>query len=211
MIFLAIFFLGLQLGATACSISCMPILTPLLLLNSQSKTASLKLLYSFFISKVIAYTFISTIAFFGSILIQNITTNFNINKLLGLVMVLLGLIILYKLFFNTSTCKNNCSTKYSYKSYYLIGFLSSFNFCIPLISLITISSFSPSFMDSFLYGLFFGFGVVIIPFLFFYFFIFSIGSHIISIFYKYKKHIESLSAFVFILSGALIFGGFLKI
>ncbi|NLO18178.1 MAG: hypothetical protein GX118_08325, partial [Arcobacter butzleri] len=143
-------------------------------------------------------------SFFGSILIQNITTNFNINKLLGLVMVLLGLIILYKLFFNTSTCKNNCSTKYSYKSYYLIGFLSSFNFCIPLISLISISSFSPSFMDSFLYGLFFGFGVVIIPFLFFYFFIFSIGSHIISIFYKYKKHIESLSAFVFILSGALI-------
>jgi cytochrome c biogenesis protein CcdA len=64
---------------------------------------------------------------------------------------------------------------------------------------------SSNFLTSLLYGFSFGIGVVIVPFLLFYFFIFNITSGILLELKNYKKHIEIFSASLLILVGVLVF------
>jgi len=44
MLFFAIFITGLQLGATACALSCLPIMTPILLGGIEDKNRALSVL-----------------------------------------------------------------------------------------------------------------------------------------------------------------------
>jgi thiol:disulfide interchange protein DsbD len=212
MIFIATFFLGLQLGATACAISCMPVLAPILLNKSDNKLQSLGVLYKFFSAKIVAYTLISSLAFFGSAFIKNNIQSIQINKFLGVVIILLGIVLLIKSIQNKTSCKTSCTdSTFDKSSYFLIGFFSSFSFCVPLLSLVTISASSSSFEYSLFYGISFGLGVVTIPFLFFYLFIYQISSHILKELSSHKTKIEFFASSILILVGFLIFFELLKL
>lgn len=212
MIFIATFFLGLQLGATACAISCMPILAPILLNKSDNNPQALAILYRFFGAKVLAYTLISSLAFFGSAFIKNHIQSIQINKLMGVIIVLLGIVLLVKSIQNKTSCKTSCSnSSFDKSSYFLIGFFSSFSFCVPLLSLVTISASSSSFVYSLFYGISFGFGVIAIPFLFFYLFVYQISSHILKELTNYKTKIEFFASSILILVGFLVFFELLKL
>lgn len=210
MLLLAIFFMGLQLGATACAISCLPVMTPILLLNSEDKSGSLRVLYLYFGGKILAYTFISSLSFFGGSVFKTLLNPIYFTKLSGIFLILLGFYLLFSSFKQNKSCTSSCHPSLKY-GYFGVGFLSSFSFCLPLASLITTSATASSFGSSVLFGIAFGFGVVIVPFLFFYFFIFKITTEVLSELSNYKKHIEIFSASLLIGVGVLIFLEILKL
>ncbi|QOG11405.1 sulfite exporter TauE/SafE family protein [Arcobacter sp. FWKO B] len=212
MIYLGIFFLGLQLGATACAISCMPVMSPILLANGENKTKAFAILSQFFGAKIVAYTTISIFGFLGAGIVKTMVDEVFFSQALGVVIIFLG----FTLFLSSLKSNNNCNTsctnsKLSTSSYLAIGFLSSFSVCTPLISLVLFSSSANSLYISMAYGLSFGLGVVLIPFLFFYFFIFQISSGITKELYKYKQHIQVFASILLILIGFLVYFGYLSL
>lgn len=203
--------MGLQLGATACAISCMPIMTPILLGNASNKQDGISILIRYFSGKVLAYTTISSIAFLGANVVKKyIQNDFTFTKIGAIIIVIIGIYSLYLTLFSNKSCHDKCTTT-SKLGFFGIGFFSSFNFCLPISSLMTASAISGSFLISFLYGMAFGLGVIIIPFLFFYFFIFKITSTIIVELSKYNKEIKIFSALLLILVGGLIYFGIIRL
>lgn len=211
MLFVTIFLTGLQLGATACAISCLPVMTPILLSQQNNKNTAKKVLFQYFSGKILAYSCIASISFFGgTILKKQISTVISFDKMGALVILFVGLLLLYNAIKNNNGCKTSCPASLKY-GYFSIGFFSSFSFCLPVISLITLSSLASSFPLSLSYGFIFGIGVTIIPFLFFYFFIFHITSTIFSEISNYKKQIEIFSASLLVLVAFLVYFEFLKL
>jgi len=204
MLFVAIFFMGLQLGAAACTISCLPIITPILLVNSDEKNKSVMILFQYFGGKILAYTFISALSFFGGSVFKTLLNPLYFSKMAGVFLVILGISFLYRSLYRPNFCSANCHPSLKY-SYFGVGFFSSFSFCLPLSTLIATSAVASSFTTSLFLGISFGLGVVIVPFLFFYFFIFKITTTITQELHKYKKHIEIFSANLIILIGMLVF------
>jgi len=211
LVFLAIFAMGVQLGATACAISCMPIMTPILLGSASSKQDGVSILIRYFSGKILAYTTISSIAFFGADIVKKyIQDDLIFTKIGAIVIVSVGLYSLYLALFVNRSCSSKCTTSSKF-GFFGIGFFSSFSFCLPVGSLIATSALSGSFLTSLLYGVSFGLGVVIIPFLFFYFFIFKITSTIVTELSKFKKEIQIFSALLLILVGGLIYFEVIKL
>ena len=194
--YINLFIFGLQLGATACAISCMPLLSPILLANAQDKSKALSILALFFSSKIFAYGVIAMLAFFGTALVKNFATGVAINKLLSLFVMVVALLILKKALTQKSgECKSACGVgRFGGSNYALMGFFSSFTICLPLSSLLLLSASSSSLINSFSYGIVFGLGAVFVPFLIFYFIIFRVNSEVVTQFKKYKKQIEVFAA-----------------
>ncbi len=98
--FIGIFILGIQLGATACAISCMPIMTPILLSGTNNKKQTLEILLQYFSAKVVAYTFIAVISFFSASVIKAIMNDHeNFIKIAGICIITVGITLLYKSLF----------------------------------------------------------------------------------------------------------------
>lgn len=211
MVSFVIFLTGLQLGATACAISCLPVMTPILLSNSEDKSVALRILFAYFGGKILAYAFISSLSFFGANLFKNlISPTIPFSKIGAIFIVVLGLFLLYKSIYQIQSCANSCQSSLGF-GYFGIGFFSSFAFCLPVGMLIATSAMSSTFLVSLFYGIFFGIGVVFIPFLLFYFFIFHITSGVLSELKQYKKHIEIFSSSLLIFVGILLFMKILSI
>ncbi|MDD5549118.1 MAG: sulfite exporter TauE/SafE family protein, partial [Sulfurovaceae bacterium] len=152
LIFFTIFIMGLQLGATACAISCMPIMTPILLGNASNKQDGISILIKYFSGKVLAYTTISSIAFLGTDVVKKyIQNDFAIIKFGSIIIVIIGIYSLYLALFSNKSCSDKCTTT-SKLGFFGIGFFSSFSFCLPVSSLVTASAMGGSFLASFLYG-----------------------------------------------------------
>ena len=146
MIFLTIFFMGLQLGATACAISCMPVMSPILLANGENKSKTLKIIVQFFGAKVAAYTLIAILAFFGANLIKSIIENSFFSQILGIFIIILGSWFFFTALIAKRSCIRECiNSKIPTLGYLGIGFFSSFNYCAPLMSLVLPSSATPDF------------------------------------------------------------------
>lgn len=211
MIYLGIFFLGLQLGATACAISCMPIISPILLANGENKTKAFTILTQFFGAKVFAYMVLSILGFLGAGVVKTLIDEMFFAQILGVLIIILGFGLLYSSFV-ANNCQTSCnSTKISSTNYLAIGFFSSFSVCVPLMSLILFSSNANSLYISIAYGLSFGIGVVLIPFLFFYFFIFQISSGITKELIKYKQYIQIFASLLLVTIGFLVYFEYLSL
>lgn len=211
MIFLAIFITGLQLGATACALSCLPIMTPILLGGIEDKNRALSVLWRYFSGKILAYISISIVAFFSiNLFKEKFSKDIPFTKIGAIFIILLASLMFYNTLYKNDSCNGNCSTSLKY-GYFGVGFFSSFSFCLPVGTLIATSSLSQSLFDSFLYGVSFGFGVVVVPFLFFYFFIFQITNNILVELKSHKKHIEVFSALLLIIIGGLVYFEYMKL
>lgn len=210
MIFLSLFFLGVQLGATSCALSCLPIITPILLSAAQNKNQALQILGQYFGAKVLAYTLIGLVAYFGLALIKNALGVFPIRTIGAIILILTALMILYDALIKEQKCQTSCHSQ-KYSNYFWLGFFSSFNLCLPIISLISISAMSHSFWISLSYGFIFGLGVVSIPIVFFYFFVFRITSTLLEELHTHKKTIKITSALLLMIVGVLVFFGIINL
>lgn len=206
MTYLSLFIFGLQLGATACAISCMPLLSPILLANSQDKKKAISILTLFFSSKVFAYGVIAMLAFFGTALVKSFVESVPINQILSLFVMGVALVIFKNVLSQKGECKSACSMgKISGGNYALMGFFSSFTICLPLSSLLLLSASSSSIFNSFSYGITFGLGAVLVPFLIFYFIIFRVNNEVVAQFKKYKKQIEIFAALLLFVVGIALY------
>jgi cytochrome c biogenesis protein CcdA len=202
----SLFILGISYGSTACMFSCMPFLTPLLVTNSGSIASANKVVIPFSLGRVTSYIFISMFASYSAIFKKTIIT-FQI--LLGLFTISMSLYLFYKIFNKNSSCGSSnvkVKTKGSF-AIFIMGLLISLNPCVPVLTLISFSTNTTTLSEGFLYGLFFGFGAVITPYVFYTLLVSNIVSGLIEAFKKYSKIIELSSIAFLFLVGCLILLG----
>jgi cytochrome c biogenesis protein CcdA len=206
----SLFILGISYGSTACMFSCMPFLTPLLVTNSGSIASANKVVIPFSLGRVTSYIFISMFASYSAIFTKTIikdTQTFQI--LLGLFTISMSLYLFYKIFNKNSSCGSSnvkVKTKGSF-AIFIMGLLISLNPCVPVLTLISFSTNTTTLSEGFLYGLFFGFGAVITPYVFYTLLVSNIVSGLIEAFKKYSKIIELSSIAFLFLVGCLILLG----
>uniref|UniRef100_UPI0025D42FC3 sulfite exporter TauE/SafE family protein n=1 Tax=Sulfuricurvum sp. TaxID=2025608 RepID=UPI0025D42FC3 len=66
----SLFFVALSYGATACMLTCMPLLSPILLANSATRQQSLKVLLPVSLGRISGYTALSLISYLGATMIK---------------------------------------------------------------------------------------------------------------------------------------------
>lgn len=207
MVELSLLLIGIQFGATACALSCLPVMTPILLLSNENKSKALYTLFSYFSGKLFAYITIALIAFYLGKIVNVFLKDIPMDKVAALFIFGIGIYFFFKAFDRKKSCTNNCNNNVKY-GFFFIGYLSSFSFCLPLATLITTAMAANSLLDSSLYGLFFGIGVIFFPFLLLYFFIYQITSQIRENLFKYQLYLEVFSSSILILLSIAIFLGY---
>lgn len=207
-----LFLIGFQLGATACALSCLPIVTPILISNSNyAGNKSFYALVQYFSGKIIAYASISILSFYSSQFIKDsLSSRVPFTEIGALSIIAVSILLLYRALKTDNQCATSCNGQLKY-GYFTLGLLSSFNLCLPVATLIATSALSESLTISILYGLSFGLGVVFIPFLFLYFVINKISNNLIKGLRENKKKIEVVSALFLLFVGILVFFEILKL
>jgi len=209
--FFSLFLIGLSYGATACMFSCMPFLAPLLISNSTKSVSSLRVVLPFSLGRVVTYIFISLIASSSSLFIKSILNDNTIFQLiLGSFTILIGLGLLYTTLIVDARCKSKVSTSKKPKGtlgIFGIGALVSLNPCVPVLTLITISANTTTYLFSFLNGLLFGLGAVLVPFIFYTLIVGRIFQGLIEQFKVYTKYIQIFASLLLIFVGSMVVAG----
>lgn len=199
----SLFILGLSYGTTACMLSCMPFLTPILT-RSSTTTAALKTVSAFSAGRVVSYTMLALLAFyFGALIKQFFHNNTLISFFLGFATLSLGLVMIKQSFSTQKKCKSS-KIDIKDKNVFVVGLLMALNPCLPLLTLITLSAAASSYLSAVSFGVLFGIGAVAFSFLFYGFFLSTLIGGLLKEFKKYAKAIEILSATFLIILGILI-------
>ncbi|WP_345980949.1 sulfite exporter TauE/SafE family protein [Sulfurimonas sp. HSL3-2] len=215
--FFSLFIIGLSYGSTACMFSCMPFLSPLLVKNSNSIRESVSILIPFSLGRIFMYTVISVMALSGAGLVKTVLNdNAVFQSFLGLFTLSMGLFMFYRFFKKE---KVSCSANRSISSNQIangfglfgIGVLVSINPCAPILTLITLSANSTSMPSAIGMGLSFGLGAVLVPFLFYGFFLSTVIRGLLVEFKTYAKAIEMMASLLLVIVGILIISGQIRL
>lgn len=214
--FFSLFIVGLSYGATACMFSCMPFLSPLLVNNSNSIRESIAVILPFSLGRIFAYTMIAVIALSGAGFVKAVLDDNTVFQLvLGLFTLFMGLIMLYRIFNSKKSCSSNTSIPNKLNKnifgLFAIGALISINPCAPLLTLITLSANSTSIAHATGMGISFGIGAVLVPFLFYGFFLSTVIRGLLIEFKSYAKIIEIMASLLLIMVGVLILNGQIRL
>lgn len=169
MTLLSLFLVALSYGATACMLTCMPLLSPILLANSATRQQSLKVLLPISLGRISGYIVLSLIAFAGSSLLKNIIAD---KTLIGYLLGGLTLVLAVRLWFSLKAGSSCCSatpqqTSQGNFALFFTGLLLSMSLCAPVITMMTLSATTPSIAWAISYGAIFGLGATLLWFLFF--------------------------------------------
>ena len=215
--FVSIFLVGLSYGMTACMVSCMPFLTPLLVKGSGSIRESMRVMVPFSLGRIITYIVIALVATGGAVLVKELLSEKRvIDALLGSSTVLMGVLMLRGILNNS---KKSCGmhkpdkekSPISILGFFSIGAGVSMNLCAPVVTLATVAASSTSYYDALGLGLSFGLGAVLFSFLFYGFFMSTLIRGLLAEFASFKKAIEISASVLLILVGLLIAGGKLSL
>lgn len=204
----SVFVLGLSYGSTACMFSCMPFLTPLLINNSNSMKQSFGVVLPFSMGRVFTYTLISVFAFSSAVFVKALLNDNTVfQMILGVFTIFMGSYMLYEILYRE---KNSCSsssvkkTPTSILGFFGIGALVSISPCIPLLTLITISANTTSYIQALGFGVAFGLGAVLVPFVFYGFFLSNIFKGLLIEFKLYAKKIQIVASLFLVIVGILV-------
>ena len=89
----------------------------------------------------------------------------------------------------------------------MIGALVSLNPCAPILTLITLSANTTMLATVASYGVSFGLGAVLVPFVFYTLIVGTIVQGLLEQFKKYVKFIEIFAASLLIVTGIMVFAG----
>lgn len=206
----SLFILGISYGSTACVLSCMPFLAPLLVPNSKDLKSASKVVLAFSLGRVFTYILISIASSSSAVLVKKAINEESYFQIaLGLSTIFMSFYLFYKIFYEQ---KHSCysfslASKLKSKSilgYFTIGALLSLNPCVPILTLISFSANAKNYVEASLYGLFFGLGGVVVMYVFYTLIFSNILRGLIEPFKKYKKQIEIFSAFTLLITGILV-------
>lgn len=213
MTFFSLFVVGLSYGSTACMFACMPFLTPLLVTNAESVRESMTVILPFSLGRIFSYTVTSVLALSGAGFVKAVLDdNALFQGILGTVTLVMGLFMLYRVFYNKRrACASNPAIPkrrtQSLLGLFGIGALVSINPCAPVLTLVALSANSGSFANAVGMGVAFGLGAVLVPFLFYGFFLSTVVRGLLTEFKRYTKGIEITAALLLTVVGILIVNG----
>jgi len=209
----SLFLIGLSYGATACMLSCMPFLSPILLANSRSVSHAMAVVLPFSIGRVVSYMLMAMLASVSMMQVKSIIDNPAISQVvLGSATMLIAVVMFYRTYSNNSssgcTSKETKSTT-STVGYFTMGLAISLNPCAPIMTLIAAAANSFSLSNAAFMGLSFGLGAIGATLLFYGFLISSVAREIVSQFGHHKKSIERLAAILLAIVAVSVFNGWL--
>ncbi|MFT7880223.1 MAG: sulfite exporter TauE/SafE family protein [Sulfurimonas sp.] len=208
----SLFLIGLSSGATVCMLSCMPFLTPLLMTHSKDLKHSAQIVLPFSLGRIFSYTMIAMTASFSSALVKNILDDNRLFQvILGTLTILMGLFLLIR---TLSKRSKGCDTSHCHSQnvkgalgIFGIGVLVSLNPCAPIVTLVALSANTTMWTTAASYGIAFGLGAVLVPFVFYTFIVGTIVQGLLEQFRKYIKWIEIFAASLLMIIGMLVFAG----
>lgn len=209
----SLFLIGLSYGATACMLSCMPFLSPILLANSRSIRHAMGVVLPFSIGRVVSYMLMAMFASVSMQQVKAIIDNPLISQvILGSATMIVALVMFYRSFQDKpSTCSNTkiTTSKTNSAGYFTMGLAISLNPCAPILTLITAAANSSSLSNAAFMGLSFGLGAIGATLLFYGFLISSVAREIVSQFGNHKKNIERIAALLLVFVSISVFNGWL--
>ncbi|WP_310438697.1 sulfite exporter TauE/SafE family protein [Sulfuricurvum sp.] len=164
---LSLFIVALSYGATACMLTCMPLLSPILLANSATRRQSLRVLLPISLGRISGYIFLSLIAYMGASMVKSIISD---TTLMGYLLGSITLILAGRLWFSLKTsscCSTSTQTPQETIGLFMTGIFLSMSLCAPVITMMTLSATTPSLIWAIAYGAVFGLGATLLWFLFF--------------------------------------------
>jgi cytochrome c biogenesis protein CcdA len=191
----------------------MPFLSPLLVSNSQTIKQSMALVLPFSLGRIVAYTFISMLAYSSAGFIKAVLNDNEVFEfVLGSFTLFMGMFLLYKIIRKKrSECASNplIAKRLTTNRFglFAMGVLISINPCTPLLTLVALSANATSSLHAMEMGIFFGFGAVLVPFVFYGFFISTIMRGLLIEFKTYTKYIEVAAALFLVAVGILLING----
>jgi len=209
----SLFLIGLSYGATACMLSCMPFLSPILLANSRSIRHAMGVVLPFSIGRVISYVLMAMLASISMLQVKNIIDNPVISQtILGSATMIIAIVMFYRSYKESAShCSSSTSktSKTSIISYFTMGLAISLNPCAPIMTLIATAANSSSIDNAAFMGFSFGLGAIAASLLFYGFLISSIAREIIEQFRHYKRVIERIAALLLAMVAVSVFKGWL--
>lgn len=189
----------------------MPFLTPLLVNNSKNFVEANKIVLPFTLGRIVSYISIAVIASSSTFLAKALINDTKTTQIvLGSFIILMSFYLLYRVYTNSCKCTSNSHLNHKPTSSigsFFIGTLISLNPCVPVLSLVSFSASRSDVFEGFFYGLSFGIGAVITPYIFYTLLVSNILRGFIEAFKKYSKTIELLSISFLFLVGCLILSG----
>lgn len=157
---LSIWILGLSVGLTACTATCLPFMGALVLGGGQSGWAAFRQTGAFALGKVLAYTVLGTAAgFLGEVLLDIVEGNLG-HWLIGGVSVLAGVMLVYG-----HKAAKGCATSRLFNNAppFALGFVLSFVPCAPLAALLAAAALGGDPVQGLAMGAMFGLGAALTP------------------------------------------------
>ncbi len=168
MTLLSLFIVALAYGATACMLSCMPILSPILLANSATRQESLRVLLPITLGRISGYITLSLAAYAGASMIKSFIADKEImGYLLGSVTLILAVRLWFSLKASSCCTTSHPRTPQGSIALFATGGLLSMSLCAPVITMMALSAASHSLAWAIAYGAVFGLGATLLWFLFF--------------------------------------------
>lgn len=165
---LSLFLVALSYGATACMLTCMPIVSPILLANGATREASLRTLLPLTLGRISGYVSLALVAYTGSFFIKSLIRD---TAVMGYLLGSLTLFMAFRLWLDArrsaSCCSSKTATPKGAFSLYLSGALLSMSICAPVVTMMTLSAASSTWYGALAYGLVFALGASLLWFLFF--------------------------------------------
>ncbi len=211
--FLSLFLLGLSYGATACMLSCMPLLSPILLANSRSLSHAMGVVLPFSIGRVFSYIAMAMIAALSVTQVKGLIDNPEISQtVLGGATLAIAVMIFYRSFKQDGAgCSGSHPTfsKGGAAGYFAMGLAISLNPCAPVLSLIGAAANATSMPTAASMGLAFGLGAVAATLLFYGFFISGIARELLNQFRNHHRTIERIAALLLAITAVSVFNGWI--
>lgn len=210
----SLFLIGLSYGATACMLSCMPFLSPILLANSRSVGHAMAVVFPFSLGRVVSYMLMAMLASVSILQVKSIINNPVISQvILGSATMIIAIVMFYRSYKKSSS--NSCSSskptdsKTSIIGYFTMGLAISLNPCAPILTLIAAAANSSSVSNAAFMGLSFGLGAIGATLLFYGFLISSVAREIVTQFGHHKNNIERVAALLLALVAVSVFNGWI--
>lgn len=205
--------IGLSYGATACMLSCMPFLSPILLANSRSVSHAMAVVLPFSIGRVVSYILMAMLASVSMLEVKNIINNPAISQvILGSATMAIAIMMFYGTYKNAARhCSSSkaADSKISIIGYFTMGLAISLNPCAPIMTLIAAAANSSSIENAAIMGLCFGVGAISATLLFYGFLISSVAREIIAQFGHHKITIERIAALLLAMVAISVFNGWI--
>ncbi|MDA7818468.1 sulfite exporter TauE/SafE family protein [Sulfurimonas sp.] len=209
----SLFLIGLSYGVTACMLSCMPFLSPILLANSRSVRHAMAVVLPFSIGRVVSYMLMAMLASISMLQVKSVINNPEISQvILGTATMVIAIVMFYGSYKEKpSNCSSSKQTgsKTSIAGYFTMGLAISLNPCAPIMTLIAAAANSSSLSNAAVMGLSFGLGAIGATLLFYGFLISSVAREIVEQFGQHKKNIERIAALLLATVAVSVFNGWL--